>query len=58
MFNMCGDGGPKIGRVTLSISDNTLLYLNLPPNLLISLDDAYALNPSLILVFKSATVEV
>ena len=46
-----------IASSILSITFKTLLYLNLPPNLLSSTDFAYVVNPLIILVFKLETVD-
>ena len=45
---------PEFGTVFITIK--ILLYLNLPPNLLISVDEPYVNNPFVIFVFNSETV--
>ena len=45
-----------IASSMLSITFNTLLYLNLPPNLFKSVDDAYVKRPFVTFVFKSYAV--
>ena len=45
-----------IASSILSITFKILLYLNLPPNLLMSVDEPYVNSPFVIFVFNSETV--